>query len=507
MRRIPSLLSRPPRAGFFAATVAACLACWLPLLTQALSAAAPSAGARRPPNLVMVFLDDMGWGDFSCFGNTEARTPNVDRLAAEGIRYSQFYVNAPICSPSRVGLSTGQYPQRWRITSFLNNRADNERRGMAQWLDPRAPMLARFLRQAGYATGHFGKWHMGGQRDVDDAPPISAYGFDASLTNFEGMGPKLLPLTLKPGDAAPGRIWADAERLGGPATWVLRSRITTGYVDAALAFIGRAAQEGRPFYINLWPDDVHSPFWPPVEKWRDTKRGQYLAVLEELDRQLGRFFERLRADPALRDNTLLLICSDNGPEQGAGSAGPFRGGKGTLFEGGIRSSLIVWGPGFVEPASVGTHNAASVFASFDLVPSLLRIARVQAPAGTAFDGEDVSEALLGRSQPSRVAPLFWRRPPGRRATEAEAGSHPDLAVREGRWKLLCEYDGSLPQLHDLDADRAEATNVAARHPEIVDRLRSLVLAWHAAMPPDKGAELGKAPEAAPGAKKRKKRQD
>ncbi len=156
--------------------------------------------AEQPPNIVVVFIDDMGWADFSSFGNQDAETPHIDRLAEEGLRFHGFYVNSPICSPSCTSLTTGQYPQRWRITSYLENRASNQRRGMAQWLDPEAPSLARFLQADGYATGHFGKWHMGGQRDVDDAPPISRYGFDQSLTNFEGMGAKLLPLTLKPGD-------------------------------------------------------------------------------------------------------------------------------------------------------------------------------------------------------------------------------------------------------------------------------------------------------------------
>jgi len=158
------------------------------------------AGESRRPHFVFVLIDDMGWGDFSCFGNKEAKTPNIDRLAAEGLRFSQFYVNSPICSPSRCAFVTGQYPQRWRINSFLDNRAENTRRGNAQWLDLKAPTLARTLKDVGYATGHFGKWHLGGQRDVDDAPAITAYGYDTSLTNFEGMGPKLLPLTLKPGD-------------------------------------------------------------------------------------------------------------------------------------------------------------------------------------------------------------------------------------------------------------------------------------------------------------------
>ncbi|MBL9202315.1 MAG: sulfatase-like hydrolase/transferase, partial [Opitutaceae bacterium] len=438
------------------------------------------------------------WGDFSCFGNTEAKTPHIDRLAAEGIRFSQFYVNSPICSPSRCALTTGQYPQRWRITSFLNQRADNDRRGMAQWLDPKAPTLPRLLQRAGYATGHFGKWHLGGQRDVDDAPPITAYGFDASLTNFEGMGPKLLPLTLKPGDTAPGKIWGDAERLGQPVTWMQRSAITTGFVDAALGFIERAAADKKLFYVNLWLDDVHSPFWPPVSEWRDgTKRGLYLSVLEAMDRQLGRLFERLRADPALRDNTLLLICSDNGPEPGAGSAGPFRGTKVTLYEGGVRSPLIAWAPGLIAKAAAGSHNDTSVFAAFDLVPSLLAVAGVRPPAGTKFDGENISPALLGRNAAARAAPILWRRPPDRKSWPlAGSEAFPDLAIREGDWKLLCDYDGSKPQLYHLATDRGETTNVAPGHPALVARLTAAVTTWHRSLPPDRGAEIASEPAAA-----------
>ena len=310
-----------------------------------------SAVADRP-NIVMVFIDDMGWGDFSCFGNTAAKTPNMDRMASEGIRFEQFYVNSPICSPSRTALSTGQYPQRWKITSYLSNRDHNNRRGMAQWLDPAAPMLARSLQKAGYATGHFGKWHMGGQRNVDDAPAIAEYGFDASLTNFEGMGPKLLPLTLKPGQEEPGRIWKDAERLGEGYRWMLRSKITGGFIDEAIPFIRQAAEKGKPFYVNVWPDDVHSPFWPPVDQWADGKRGLYLSVLQSMDSQMARLFAAIRDDAELRDNTLILICSDNGPERGAGSAGPFRGFKTHLYEGGIRSSLIAWGPGVLRKPEV-----------------------------------------------------------------------------------------------------------------------------------------------------------
>jgi arylsulfatase A-like enzyme len=448
-----------------------------------------SHAAADRPNIIMVLIDDMGWGDFSCFGNKDAKTPNIDRLAAEGIRFSQFYVNSPICSPSRCALTTGQYPQRWKITSFLNNRADNERRGVAQWLDPKAPTLARILQQNGYATGHFGKWHLGGQRDVDDAPPISAYGFDESLTNFEGMGAKLLPLTLKPGDDKPGRIWADAERLGQPVTWMKRSQITTGFIDAAIPFIDKAARQSKPFYINFWPDDVHGPWWPPVVKWGDgSKRRLYLSVLEEMDRQFGKLFDHIRNASELRDNTLILVCSDNGPDVGAGSAGPFRGTKATLYEGGTRSPLVAWGPGLIAKDRAGAHNETSGLAAFDLVPSLLAIAGVVQPVDVKFDGEDLAQVLLGKSTVSRSAPLFWRRPPDRK-TAYGVGPLPDLSVREGGWKLLCDYDGSKAELYNLATDPGEATNLAAQHTELVTRLTAAVLAWHRSMPPDNGPAL------------------
>jgi uncharacterized sulfatase len=449
--------------------------------------------AAGKPNIIVVLIDDMGWGDFSCFGNREAKTPNIDRLAAEGMKFTQFYVSAPICSPSRCGLLTGQYPQRWSITSYLNNRADNKRRGVADWLDVKAPTLARILKSGGYATGHFGKWHLGGQRDVDDAPAITAYGFDESLTNFEGMGPKLLPLTLKPGDAKPGRIWEGAERLGKPVTWMQRSEITGGYVAAAVKFIDRAGD--KPFYVNLWPDDVHSPFWPPVDEWREGRRAKYLAVLVAMDRQLAVLFDYVRNKPALRDNTIIIVCSDNGQEPGAGSSGPLRGAKGSLFEGGVRSPLIVWAPGFMDKERIGKTNETAVLAATDLTPSLLSLAGVSAPEGVVFDGGNVAATLLGKSAAPRAAPIYWRRPPDRKSMPAVSKEPiPDLAVRDSEWKLLCDYDGSRPQLYKMPGDAGEANNLAAKEPETVARLTKAVRAWHESMPPDRGRQLGMKPE-------------
>ena len=429
-----------------------------------------------PPNMVLIFIDDMGWSDWSCFGNQDASTPNIDQMASEGIAFERFYVNSPICSPSRVAISTGQYPQRWGITSYLAYRERNQERGMQNWLDPEAPMLARSLKEAGYRTGHFGKWHMGGQRDVTEAPPIADYGFDTSLTNFEGMGPKLLPLTMEPGWEKPGKIWADAEILGGPVTWMQRSTITRGFVKEAMSFMKESVAEKQAFYVNVWPDDVHSPFFPPVEKWGETKRDLYLAVLKEMDRQLAPLFSYLRSDEKLRDNTLVLICSDNGPELGAGRAGQLKGYKTHLFEGGIRSPLIVWGPGLISEGAAGTRNSTSVMAAIDLVPSLIGLAGAMRPEAVIYDGEDILSTLLGREETSRELPIFFSRPPDRKNYYGFENL-PDLAVRDGQWKLLCDYDGGRPMLYDLESDPGESRNLAASKPNIVRDLTQIAIDW------------------------------
>lgn len=452
---------------------------FLALAVTAAAASTSAAGEATRPNFIVVFIDDMGWGDFSCFGNKEVQTPNVDRLASEGIRFTQFYVNSPICSPSRTALTTGQYPQRWRITSFLNNRASNRERGMAQWLDPKASTVAGLLKRGGYATGHFGKWHMGGQRDVGEAPLIQEYGFDESLTQFEGLGPRLLPLGYAYDGKPPVKHALGSDNLGrGPVVWVDRSKATEMFIGAAVTFMRKAITDKQPFYVNVWPDDVHSPFFPPADRRGDgSKRALYHGVLKTLDEQLGTLFDFVRTNPPLRDNTIILVCSDNGPEPGAGSAGPFRGHKATLFEGGIRSPLIVWAPGKLASGKAGTRNETSVFSAIDLAPSILALAGANGQ-NAAFDGEDLSETLLGKADRSRQNSLHWSRPPDRPGPRNQP--LPDLAVREAQWKLLCRFDGSGALLFDLSQDPQETTNLAEKNPEVVRRLTSSVKAWYQA---------------------------
>lgn len=459
-----------------------------PLLFIALIFAASSHTTAAKPNIVLVFIDDMGWSDLSCFGGDDAKTPHIDRMASEGIAFERFYVNSPICSPSRTAISTGQYPQRWGITSYLAYRKRNAQRKLANWLDPKAPMLARSLQTAGYATGHFGKWHMGGQRDVDDAPPITSYGFDAALTNFEGLGPKLLPLAYMGEKRGRQKIWQDAEKLGDGVRWVPREKVTGGFVDAALAFIDKAQADDKPFYINVWPDDVHTPMWPSPGRYDESIRKRYVAVLEEMDAQLAPLFKRIRGDAKLRDNTLVLICSDNGHQPNVGSSDPLRGCKTTLFEGGIRSPLIAWAPGLIAEDNTGERNRKSVFAAFDLVPTLLALTKTPGPEGVAYDGEALADVLLGRATTSRKAPLFFSRPPDRKNFEG-LKNLPDLAVIDGRWKLLCDIDGSRLQLYDLDADIAERTNLADDQPEITARMKTQLLKWFDELPEPARAAL------------------
>lgn len=452
------------------------------ILCGAASAQA-SPGSRAHPNIILVLVDDMGYGDLSTYGNTRVRTPNIDRLAREGIRFTQYYANSPICSPSRVAITTGTYPSRWRIHSFLEARQHNAARGMANYLDAQAPTLARTLQQSGYTTGHFGKWHMGGGRDVGDAPLPQAYGFDESITSFEGLGDRYL--------------WHDhlneqSAKLGrGNIKRAEKREMTRIYVDHAIDFMRR--HKDRPFYINLWPDDVHDPFLPDsalAERYGDVARNEYeqkfFAVLLEMDRQLGRLFDEVRR-LGLDQETIIVLTSDNGPtdwpyyyKEGVeppGSSGPFRGRKWSLYEGGIREPLIVRWPGRT-PA--GATDNQTILAAMDLFPSLAELAGVVLPREGRLDGEGMSSAFLGRAT-QRMAPIFWYYPNDMRPGNPDFLT-PKLAVRDGRWKLLVEEDGSRMQLYDLRADPAETRNVAARHPKLASQLKQKVLAWHGMLP-------------------------
>lgn len=435
--------------------------------------AAPRTTVRQP-NILFILVDDMGFGDLSLTGSRLVSTPNIDALARDGMVMTQFYDAAPICSPSRAGFMTGQFPARNRFVTFIHDSKRNREFGQANWLDPRLPTIPRTLRQAGYATGHFGKWHLGGGRDIGDAPLPAAYGFDESYTQFEGLGPRVLPSDLG------GNLAQQSAALGkGPIEWLPRAQVTSRYVDKTIDFVRRS--KDRPWFAQLWLDDVHTPWVPGAEqlaavkgKGRNEREDHFLAVLVAMDAEVGRLVEGLRQAGEL-DDTLIVFTSDNGPTIGAqtpGSAGPYRGRKASLYEGGLRQPLIVRWPGHV---AAGARDASSVVQGVDLLPTLARIAGAPKPDGG--DGIDMSAAWAGKPIASR--PDLYSHI-ARPATESAFG--PLYSVRSGPWKLLMNADGSGAQLYNIDRDPGERRDRAGDSPAVLKRLAAKLTRWIAVLP-------------------------
>jgi len=430
------------------------------------SAASPlvSAESARRPNIIVILADDMGPGDLSCYGGQQVPTPRIDRLAREGTRFTQYYSTAPICSPSRCGIITGQYPARWHITSFLHTQKHNAASEQADFLDPRAPSLPRMLQAAGYATAHIGKWHLGGGRDVTQAPKFAAYGYDEGVGTYESPEPH-------PDITATNWIWSPQDK-------VKRWDRTAFFVDKTLDFLDR--HRDGPCFVNLWPDDVHTPWVPDDVSDKKDLPKNFHPVLGEFDRQVGRLLDGLKTR-GLEENTIVVFTSDNGalPSFNGARSGGFRGNKLALYEGGIRMPFIVRWPGRV-PA--GRVDDRSVLIALDLLPTLSSLAGAKLPVGAAPDGLDVSSVWRGATQAKR-GPLFWEY--GRNGGEAfKFGPDPSprLAVRRDHWKFLVNPDGTRPELYDLATDLKEATNLAAAKPETVRDLKQLVMDWRATWP-------------------------
>ena len=440
------------------------------LLLAAVLAWYPTHAAERP-NIIIVLADDFGYADVSAFGGS-VPTPHLDRMAREGTRFEQFYVASPICSPSRAGLITGQFPARWRITSFLQTRKGNAGCEQADFLDTNAPSLPRTLKAAGYATAHIGKWHLGGGRDVTNAPKFAAYGYEVGLGTYESPEPH-------PDITATNWIWSAHDK-------VKRHERTRWMVDRALEFIG--ARKGTPCFVNLWLDDTHTPFVPSREQLaatgikaeNPTDRQKYRAVLVDMDKQIGRLLDGLREIGAT--NTLVLFLGDNGALPVLGNRnGKLRASKLSLYEGGIRVPFIAHWPGNV-PAN--TVNSTSVVAAVDFFPTLCALTRTTAPSGVKFDGEDISNALLGRGF-TRTKPLFWEY--GRNTNSfafpaAARDRSPNIAIRDGPWKLLINPEGTNPELYDIVADLSETTNRASREVIVTRKLTNAALTWRRSLP-------------------------
>ena len=429
-----------------------------------------SSLAQEKPNIIVILTDDMGYSDIGCYGGKLTPTPNIDNLAHEGIRFLQYYSTSPICSPSRTGLLTGMHPAKWNITSYLQTRKGNRECEQADYLESSAPSIARTLKTAGYATGHFGKWHMGGGRDVKNAPGIKDYGFDEYSSTWESPDPDPLITSTN-------WIWSGTDS-------VKRWNRTAYFVDKALDFLNR--HKRQPCFINLWPDDVHTPWVPSQERFGQypdgtSQEADLRDVLAEYDRQIGRLMKGLK-NLGIDNNTIVIFTSDNGPLPAfnGSRSGGYRGSKLSLYEGGIRMPFIVRWP---EKNLKGKQDNRSVLSAADLFPSFCAIAGVSLPAGFAFDGKDKSKVLSGNSSDEKRT-IMWEYGRNNKSFVYPKGidRSPNLAVREGDWKLLMNSDGTDIQLYDLEVDSKETTNIVKEHPDIAEKLKLKLMEWRKSMP-------------------------
>jgi arylsulfatase A-like enzyme len=446
------------------------------LLATALGLLAPQASTARPPNVVIVFCDDLGYGDLGTFGHPTIRTPRLDRMAAEGQKWTNFYVGESVCTPSRAALLTGRLPIRTGMSP-----PNDVRRVLfpdsAGGLPASEITIAELLKARGYATTAIGKWHLG---HLPQFLPM-AHGFDDYFGIPYSNDMDMLPI---PGASMGGEDPRKRSRMMDPRNeyWNVplmrgekvverpadQTSITRRYTEEATRFI--RANAARPFFLYLAHTMPHMPLFASADFAGKSPRGRYGDVVEELDWSVGKLIDTLR-ELRLEERTLVVFSSDNGPwalfdEQG-GSAGHLRGAKGGTFEGGMRVPTIFWWPGTIRPAVV-----TDIGATLDLLPTLSALAGASAPADRILDGYDLGAALRGAGRSPRRDVFYYRGPKlyalRHGAYKAHFITQPEYA---GGSDVAVTHDP--PLLYDLDEDPGEKYDVGKRHPEVVDAIKRI----------------------------------
>lgn len=422
-----------------------------------------------PKRILFLFADDLGWGDLKSNGSDYGVTFQIDRLAAEGTTFTQFYAPASVCSPSRVGVMSGRFPGELGFHSVISGVKRNAEKKIPDFLDPELPMLPRLLKEKGYHTAHFGKWHLGTTQGVR-APLPEAYGIDEHRVT-----------------TGRGNTWENAD------DEFFRARSSDLIVSETIRFLKQHRDE--PCFVNLWFLLTHATLNPTPKELEPFQSRMpagtpysgataiYLASLRNLDVAVGKLLTWLDEE-GLAEDTLVLFSSDNGPEDitirnashsGVGESGPFRGRKRSMYEGGIRVPLLARWPGHIPAGKVSD----AIIGGVDLLPTLCSLANVDLPGDTVLSGEDRSAVLLGGDDP-RTKPLFWE---WRYRIAGHPLHHsPILAMREGPWKLLMNPDGSRQELYRIAGDTMELQNLAEQNPDILASMTAKLQDWYATLP-------------------------
>ena len=408
------------------------------------------------PNVVFIMADDLGYGDLGCYGAPDIRTPNIDRLAQQGVRLTDFYANGPTCSPTRYAFMTGRYQQRGGLEYALFYQE------MGAGLPAGGQTLAEYLRKAGYATALIGKWHLG--YDPERIP--TQQGFDYFFGLLGGNH----------------HYFTHVDRSGVPDLFlndkpVVRKGYSTDlFTDDAIRYLGETLQQ--PFFLFLAYNAPHFPYQGPGDEarevrpneksWGEGTRAHFVSMVERLDLGVGRVLAEL-ARRGLAENTLVVFTSDNGGDP-KGRNLPLRELKSSVWEGGIRVPCIVRFPGRLPAGSESTQ----VGITMDWTASLLALA--QAPRPAALDGIDLLPLLAG-TRPSKDRTLFWRRVP----EPVRRGVNPMRAMRSGKWKFIDQPDGTR-FLFDLSSDPGESRNLAPKHADVCVEFQRQLEQWEAQFP-------------------------
>ncbi len=475
-----------------------------PLATAAFMAAlAPLActGTSRPPNIVVFYIDDLGWRDLGVMGSGYYETPAIDQLATQGLLFTNAYANAPNCAPSRASLLSGQYTPRHGIFTVgdpARGRARDRKlvpTPNRETLDLDIITFAEILSDAGYRTANVGKWHLGGD---GHSPTDQGYAVNVAGYEFGSPPAYFYPYANLSPDApewARGRQIADLAA-DGQAGEYLTDRLT----DEAVEFI--VAADGAPFLLFLSHYAVHTPIAAPeplIDKYRDKHASgghdnpTYAAMIEAVDTSVGRILGTLE-QMRLSDNTVVLFMSDNGGFGPVTDMSPLRGSKGMLYEGGVRVPMMVRWPGVVAP---GRRSDVPVIGT-DLYPTLLQIAGASPRPGQPLDGVSLMPILDGTgSLPERA--LYWHFPAYLEADRSVPGpwrTTPAGAIRDGRYKLVEFFEDQRVELYDLESDLGEQHDLSPERPELRSRLLGKLRRWRqeigAPVPTEPNSEFGAA---------------